>query len=155
MLRLLAFLLTTVLPLQGFAIVGIAGIEVEGCVPRDLFDPENIEEFMGIVKEVEYVECDSGMGKHVVLLLTAADGDIYVALSPDWYLENQQMTLNEDDVITVKGSYIENYWEKPVIIAQEIEKDGNSLQFRNASGQPEWSQWRRGEALFYKNYRDK
>ena len=67
---------------------------------------------------------------------------ISVHLGPEWYIENQDISINPKDKIEVKGSRI-TFEGKPAIIAAEVKKGDEVLTLRDASGFPAWSGWRR------------
>lgn len=155
MIRQLFFLSAFCLTLvnTSFALVGGAGLEFEELIPRDSYNPETIESLNGRVTEVVNVPKMTGMGNAVVLRFGGPNDSLYVILGPDWFLKNQKFEIKEHDLVSVRGSKIA-YKDKTVVIASEISHNGKTLYLRNEkTGNPEWSEWRKGEEIFYKNYK--
>ncbi|MEM1282089.1 MAG: hypothetical protein AAGG81_00905 [Chlamydiota bacterium] len=148
-LSLFCFALTN----SSFALVGGAGLEFEELIPRDSFDPDTIETLDGQVTEILNVPKMTGMGNATVLRFGGPSDSIYIILGPDWYLKKQSYEADVGDLLTVRGSKIQ-YKDKTVVIASEIISGENILHLRNEkTGSPEWSEWRKGEEIFYKNYK--
>lgn len=63
---------------------------------------------------------------------------ITVFLGPAWYIEKQHFTINQDDVIQVKGCK-KMYEGETFIVAEEIKKGDVVLKLRDESGIPYWA----------------
>jgi hypothetical protein len=145
------FLLFAVANLS-FAVGGGAGLEFEELIPRDDYDPNTIESVKAKVSEVLNVAKMTGMGNAVIIRFAGPRESLYVILAPDWFLKNQEFEVKENDLISIRGSKV-SYQDKQVIIASEVSREGKTLHLRNEkTGNPEWSEWRKGEEIFYKNY---
>lgn len=154
MLRLLSSLAAICLILisLSYAAVGGSGLEFEDLIPRDEYDPNTIHTISGPVQEVQLIPKLTGMGSSVVVRFGSEEDAIYALLGPDWFLRNQDFYIEVEDRLKVTGSSI-TFQEKRVIIASEVEHQGKTLYLRNEkTGTPEWSEWRKGEQIFYKNY---
>lgn len=135
------------------AIAGGAGLEFEELIPRDDYDPSTVVSLKGRVQEVITMPKMTGMGNTTIVRFGSESDPTYIILAPDWYLKNQQIQINENDLLTVKGSKV-SYKDKIVFIAAEVKFDGKTVYLRNEkTGNPEWSEWRKGEEIFYKNYK--
>jgi hypothetical protein len=107
-----------------------------------LYNPDTVETFSGSVLSVERVIPVEGMSYGVHLVLQTDKEPISVHLGPAWYIEYQDMKIEPNDNIEVKGSRIAHEG-KPAIIAAEVTKGENVLMLRDANGFPVWSGWRR------------
>lgn len=107
-----------------------------------IYNPKTVETISGEVVSVDKLPPMKGMSNGVHLTLKADKDTISVHLGPDWYIENQDMTIELGDKIEVKGSQI-ILEGKPVLIAAEVKKGDIVLVLRDTSGFPTWSGWRR------------
>ncbi|MBM4053217.1 MAG: DNA-binding protein [Planctomycetes bacterium] len=107
-----------------------------------MYDPKTIETICGEVTKVERIIPVKGMSGGVHLTVKTDKEEIAVHLGPAWYIENQDMVIEQNDMIEVKGSRI-NFEGKPAIIAAHVKKDDAVLMLRNENGIPVWSGWRR------------
>ena len=107
-----------------------------------LYNLKTVETISGEVVSVDIITPMKGMSNGVHLLLKTDKETISVHLGPSWYIENQDIRINQKDKIEVKGSRI-TFDGKPAIIAAEIRKGNEILQLRDENGYPLWSGWRR------------
>ncbi|MDR4507624.1 MAG: hypothetical protein MRJ65_05200 [Candidatus Brocadiaceae bacterium] len=113
-----------------------------GSVYGRMFDPKTIETICGKVTKVERITPMKGMSGGIHLTVKTDKEEIAVHLGPAWYIENQDMILEQNDMIEVKGSRI-TFEGKPAIIAACVKKDSAVLTLRDEKGIPVWSGWRR------------
>lgn len=107
-----------------------------------IYDPSNLETVSGEVVSIDTFTPISGMSQGMHLLLRTDDGTtIPVHLGPYWYLENQDIAIEPNDKIEVRGSRV-NFAGEPAIIAAEVQKGDTTLRLRDESGFPMWSGWR-------------
>lgn len=78
------------------------------------------------------------MNNGVHLSLKADKETITVHLGPSWFIDKQDIKIQEKDKIQVKGSRID-LQGKSVIIAMDFIKDGKAMILRDDSGKPLWS----------------
>jgi hypothetical protein len=103
-----------------------------------LYDPKNIETLHGMVLSIENVTPLPGMSPGVELQLQTAKETIPVHLGPEWYLENQDIDINSQDKVVVKGSRLVCNGQR-VLVAAEIRKGDQVIRLRDAKGLPLWS----------------
>ncbi len=70
-------------------------------------------------------------------LLKTEEGNITVYLGPDWYLDQQKISLKVGDQLEVTGSKI-TLGEKPCVIAKDLKVDGKTITLRDDKGVPVW-----------------
>ena len=107
-----------------------------------IYDPKTVVTISGEVVSVDKITPIKGMNPGVHAVVKTEKEMISVHLGPEWYIENQDMSINPKDKIEVKGSRI-TFEGKPAIIAAEVKKNDEVLTLRDASGFPAWSGWRR------------
>lgn len=106
-----------------------------------MYDPNTVERIAGQVAGVETITPAKGMANGVHLLVKTDRETVSVHLGPLWYIENQDITIEPEDKIEVRGSRI-TFEGRPVIIAAEVRKGGEILELRDKKGFPVWSGWR-------------
>jgi hypothetical protein len=115
------------------------------CGGGRLFDPKTVETLHGNVVSVEQIHgqgCGQGRrgrggGYGVHLTLKTADGQVPVHVGPNWFVEQQGLTIAQGDELDVTGSRVV-FQGKPVIIAAQITKNGRAVRLREDSGVPVW-----------------
>ncbi|MBN2575474.1 MAG: DNA-binding protein [Deltaproteobacteria bacterium] len=108
-----------------------------------MYDPRTVETVAGEIAKVERVAPLRGMHRGVHLVLKLERGEsLAVHLGPEWYVDRQDITFEPGDKVEVRGSRV-TFEGKPVIIAAEVKKDGQTLHLRDANGVPAWTGWRR------------
>ncbi len=108
-----------------------------------MYDPKTVETISGEVTQVDRITPAKGMSGGLHMLVKTDKGTISVQLGPIWYLENQDVKIEPNDKVEVKGSRI-TFGGKPAIIAAEVKKGDEVLKLRDDNGFPAWSGWRRG-----------
>jgi hypothetical protein len=107
-----------------------------------MYDLKTVETISGEVVSVEKITPRKGMFYGVHLMVKTDKENISVHLGPGWYIENQDITIEPNDKVEIKGSRI-IFNGKPAIIAAEVKKGDELLALREESGFPAWSGWRR------------
>jgi len=107
-----------------------------------MYDPKTVETITGEVAGIESFTPAKGMGAGVHLLLKTDKETISVHLGPAWFIENQDLKIENKDQVVVRGSRI-TFQEKPAIIAAEVTKGNETLMLRDDAGVPVWSGWKR------------
>lgn len=104
-----------------------------------------MESFTGAILSLDTFSVSQTGRPGVHMNVARTKDTIPVHLGPQWFLENQDVSLAPNDTVTVKGSKI-TFNGKPAIIASEAKKGNDVLILRNAKGIPAWSGWRRGKS---------
>lgn len=107
-----------------------------------MFNTETSETISGKVVSVDKIIHGKGMFYGVHLTVKTDKGNVPVHLGPGWYIENQDVTIEPDDNVEIKGS-ITTFDGNPAIIAYEVKKGDETLVLRDEDGFPAWSGWRR------------
>lgn len=107
-----------------------------------MYDTNTIDTIISTVINVERIIPLKGMSCGVHLTVKTEQETLSVHLGPAWFIENQDISIKQNDTLKVTGSRIE-FEGKPAIIAATIEKDGQTLNLRDENGIPVWSGWRR------------
>lgn len=143
-------LLIFVLTLFGFPKVAVArvkpwtgsrgwGLDAPYCC---LYSIKTMETVEGIVVTVQRFIPRRGMSAGVHLLVRVGIDIVDVHLGPEWYLENQDITIQPKDQVEVKGSKV-SFRGQSAIIAAEVRKGDDILRMRDENGFPAWIAWRR------------
>ena len=109
-----------------------------------MYDPNNIETISGKVVTVYTFTPMGGMSNGLHVRVRTDNETIDVHLGPVWYLENQDIKIEPNDRIEVKGSRI-SLTGQPSLIAGEIKKGEATLILRDTNGFPVWSGRRKGQ----------
>ena len=80
----------------------------------------------------------SGISYGIHLVLKTDSKTLSVHLGPAWFIDRQNIRIEEGDTIEVKGSKI-TYEGKPTIIAAEVKKANTVLKLRDKNGFPLWA----------------
>jgi len=107
-----------------------------------LFNPQTVETISGVVVSVEKIAPMHGMAYGIHAMVKTDKETISVHLGPDWYITNQDMGIEANDQVEVKGSRI-TIEGAPALIAAEVKKGADVLTLRDESGLPVWAGWRR------------
>ena len=107
-----------------------------------LFNPQTVETISGVVVSVEKIAPMRGMANGVHAVVKTDKETISVHLGPDWYITNQDVRIEANDQVEVKGSRI-TIEGAPALIAAEVKKGADVLTLRDESGLPVWAGWRR------------
>ena len=108
-----------------------------------IYNPDTVETISGEVISVDTITTAQGMSGGVHLRVrTQAGEEISVHLGPAWYINNQEIQIQVNDTIEVRGSRI-MFEEQPTLIAAIVKKDDQVLTLRDDAGVPVWAGWRR------------
>ncbi|MCP4364639.1 MAG: DNA-binding protein [Planctomycetes bacterium] len=106
------------------------------------YDPKTVETVRGKVVTVDKITPEKGMHYGVHLTVETDKETIAVHLGPGWYIENQDIEIEPEDEIEIKGSRI-TFKGGQAIIAAEVTKGEEILRLRDENGFPAWAGWRR------------
>jgi sporulation protein YlmC with PRC-barrel domain len=107
-----------------------------------LYDPAEEQTISGQVVRIETSAPMPGMVPGVQMLVQADDGkSTRVQVGPVWYLERQDLDMKENIHVQVTGARAEMDGQ-PVLMAREVQFDGQILTLRDAQGTPMWSNLR-------------
>ena len=101
------------------------------------YDVQNVKEFKGEVIKIDQFVPGKGMGQGYEIIVRTGSGEKTVHLGPVSYVQAQELKLQVGDRIEITGSEI-NFNGAMVIMAGEIERNGEKLRLRNEQGQPMW-----------------
>jgi hypothetical protein len=105
-----------------------------------MYDTSTVETLSGTVTAVDTLASRRGRRQHrgLHVRMTTADGNaLTVHLGPLFYLQQQNVTLQANDAITVRGSRV-TLRNAPVLIAAEVQAQGQTWTLRNDQGVPLW-----------------
>ena len=102
-----------------------------------LYDTKTIETHRGTVVSVDAVTPIPGMSEGLELQLKTDQETITVHLGPRWYVENQDIIFQPQDVIEVTGSRI-NCEGQRIMAAAQVRKGDQLVTLRDAKGRPLW-----------------
>ena len=105
---------------------------------KRLYNPATVETLSGEVVSVDKTSSRRGRSLGMHFILKTDKETIPVHLGPSSYLDQQEVKLAPGDKVEVTGSRV-TYKGKPVIIAGQVKKDGQTLQLRDANGVPAWA----------------
>jgi sporulation protein YlmC with PRC-barrel domain len=108
-----------------------------------LYDPAKEQSISGQVVSIETSAPMPGMVPGMQMLVQTDDGQsTRVQVGPAWYLERQDLDLKESTRVQVTGARAEIEGQ-PVLMAREVQFDGQVITLRDAQGMPLWSSLRR------------
>jgi hypothetical protein len=107
-----------------------------------MYNPAPVETLSGTVESVDKVTPMKGMHSGVYVMLKTDKETVSVHLGPEWYVERQDVKIEKDDKIEVKGSRVA-FANNPAIIAAEVKKGASTLVLRDSNGIPAWAGWRK------------
>jgi sporulation protein YlmC with PRC-barrel domain len=111
-----------------------------------LYDPAKEQTISGQVLSLETSAPMPGMAPGMQMLVQTDDGkSTRVQVGPVWYLERQDLDIKENTRVQVTGARAEIDGQ-PVLMAREVQFDGQVLTLRDAQGMPVWSSLRRAAA---------
>ena len=120
---------------------GMCWIGTCGCGPCvqycSIYSPNMFETIYGDVVSVEKATSGRGMYYGVHLIVKTEEETLSVRLGPEWYMENQGITIMPGDKVAIKGHRISDRGEQ-AIIAAEVKKGDETLKLRDESGLPFW-----------------
>jgi sporulation protein YlmC with PRC-barrel domain len=111
-----------------------------------LYDPAKEQTISGQVVSIETSAPMPGMAPGMQMLVQTDDGkSTRVQVGPAWYLERQDLDVKENTRVQVTGARAELEGQ-PVLMAREMQFDGQLVTLRDAQGMPMWSSLRRATA---------
>lgn len=107
------------------------------------YDPAKEQTISGQVVSIETSAPMPGMAPGMQMLVQTEDGrSTRVQVGPAWYLERQDLDIKENTRVQVSGARAEIDGQ-PVLMAREVQFDGQVITLRDAQGTPIWSSLRR------------
>jgi len=107
-----------------------------------LYSPSTVITFTGKVTGVQVMQPMSGMDDGALVLVKLANGGTsLVDLGPAWYVNNQPITINVGDRITVTGSKV-IVDKRGTVLARKVQKGNDVLLLRDTAGDPLWWAYR-------------
>jgi sporulation protein YlmC with PRC-barrel domain len=104
-----------------------------------LYDPAKEEIVSGQIVSIETSAPMPGMAPGMQMLVKTDDGQsTRVQVGPAWYLERQDLNMQENTHVQVTGARAEIDGQ-PVLMAREVQFDGKVVTLRDARGMPMWS----------------
>ncbi len=100
-----------------------------------IYDLNTVETFSGEVLGVDRISSRSNGGIH--LRVATDQGIIPVHLGPTWYIEEQDISIEQGDRIIVTGSRV-TIADEPTVIAAEVRRGDQLLNLRDQDGTPLW-----------------
>jgi len=111
-----------------------------------LYDPAKEQTISGPVVSIETSAPMPGMAPGMQMLVQTDDGkSTRVQVGPAWYLERQDLDVQENTKVQVTGARAEVEGQ-PVLMAREVQFNGQLVTLRDAQGMPMWSSLRRATA---------
>jgi sporulation protein YlmC with PRC-barrel domain len=111
-----------------------------------LYDPAKEQIISGQVVSIETSAPMPGMAPGIQMLVQTDDGkSTRVQVGPAWYLERQDLDIKENTQVQVTGARAEIEGQ-PVLMAREVQFDGQLVLLRDVQGMPMWSSLRRTTA---------
>lgn len=110
------------------------------------YDLAKEQTISGQIVSIETSAPMPGMAPGMQMLVQADDGkSTRVQVGPAWYLERQDLDVKENTRVQVTGARAEIEGQ-PVLMAREVQFDGQLVTLRDAQGMPMWSSLRRTTA---------
>src|SRR5262245_2438164 len=111
-----------------------------------LYDPAKEQAISGQVLSLETSAPMAGMAPGMQMLVQTDDGkSTRVQVGPVWYLERQDLEVKENTYVQVTGARAEIEGQ-PMLMAREVQFDGQLVTLRDAQGMPMGSSLRRATA---------
>jgi hypothetical protein len=106
--------------------------------PATGFGPaEQVVQLRGEVVDVYQTSSKRGLRSGVYVLLQTNEGTLEVSLGPNWYLEEQQFSLEPDDWILVEGTRTRKGGTSS-LMAHRVTRGEQVLMLRDENGMPLW-----------------
>jgi sporulation protein YlmC with PRC-barrel domain len=110
-----------------------------GARSEQVYDPKKEQTITGKVVSVETGVPMEGMPEGLQMLVkTNETQPTRVYLGPQWYVERQGLEIRNDANVQVTGA-VATIDEQSVLMARDVELDGQTLALRDANGKPLWS----------------
>ncbi len=111
----------------------------QGTGPRSEYDPKTEITTSGTLEKITHMKRGGCCGKGGLHAIVKTDqGRVIVHLAPDWFFDEQKMTLKENEPVTVVGSKVKKGGNEYVVV-KTITLGGATLALRNDQGLPLWS----------------
>jgi hypothetical protein len=108
-----------------------------------MYDPKTITTVKGAVESLGTLPPTAGTPNAIrYALLKTEQGNIRVYLCPDWYLDQQKISLAVGDQLEVTGSKV-TMEGQPAIIAKDLKKGDKTVALRDDKGSSAWPPQRR------------
>jgi hypothetical protein len=146
MTRLLSLL--GILAVLGLLAAPSTALAQRGGMATRMYDLTTVETIQGPVTALDTVTSRGGgpgrTGRHQGLHLQVDTGDetLPVHLGPLFYLQDQALTLQVGDTVTVRGSRV-TMRNAPALIAARIQSGDRTWTLRDHRGRPAWRGQRR------------
>jgi hypothetical protein len=110
---------------------------------EQLFNKYNIQAITGTIYKIDTMTPmpDMSYGIQFVIKTTGSE-EITVHLGPAWYVVRQDMNLNVNDVVDIRGARF-SLNGKNVMAAFEVRIKDRVLMLRDVDGIPYWCGWRK------------
>jgi hypothetical protein len=106
--------------------------------PGNRFGPaEQVVQLRGEVVDVYQTSSKRGLRSGVYVLLQTNEDTLEVSLGPNWYLEEQQFSLEPDDWILVEGTRTRKGGTSS-LMAYRVTRGEQVLMLRDENGMPLW-----------------
>ncbi len=105
-----------------------------------LYDPEELESFKGIVKDILEIVPMKGMSPGVAMIVDDSEEDVLVHVGPVFYVKPGRMGIRKGDKIKVRGVWAE-IDGKEVFLLSKVKK-GSDISYkirRTSDGKPWWT----------------
>jgi len=103
-----------------------------------LYNPQTVTTVKGAVESLGTMPPSGGPAATRSAVLKTDRGKITVYLGPDWYLDQQKISLKAGDKLAVTGSKV-TIGEQPSIITKDLKKGGGkTITLRDNKGVPVW-----------------
>lgn len=106
-----------------------------GAPSQKVLQTESTEKFSGVVKSVNRVPLPNE--SQIQIVLSTDQGDILVIVGPASFIDAAKVKLQAGDKVTVTGYRI-NANGNVVIVAAQIQRNGNTLQLLDENRAPLW-----------------
>ena len=100
------------------------------------FAPGSISTFQGEVTDIQRVARRWHSGVH--LAVATSSGMTTVVLGPDFFVDEQSVTLGKGDLVEVTGWSVDS-GGTVVFVAQEVKRGPDTLRLRSNTGMPLWA----------------
>ena len=102
-----------------------------------MYDVKTVETIIGKVSNVERIAPMKGKSYGMHLTVRTEQETLSVHLGPAWFIDNQDIKIEQNDRLEIKGSRID-FEGQPAIIAAEVENGDQTLKLREENGVPVW-----------------